>query len=168
MDDMKMAIKRLVCLGNMAGRYASVDDEFNLGGTFSVFFDEICETIYVLVGEHTDRYDESVTSKVMNRMCNDGVQAQVDALYAEYEKQHRQPEPKTMDPVTFRKMAGKNGGYYSTKVKGEYVPIEELDDAVNCMASALQVIGEIRGEMNRCRQQIDRIISGESQEDDEK
>lgn len=165
-DEMSHMIMNLVAVYREANGFRKkYEDKFGRLDEMDNISGWIADILFVMTMDQNDGDWESTTtyrllnSDMTSAMVADEMVKMIDRNYG------TMPEPKTIEPDEIRKMVEKNGGYCRTKEK---VRVNELGDVINCIVSALQVIGEIRGEMDRCKQQIDRIISGESQEDDRK
>lgn len=111
MNEMKDALLRMVRAATMTKEMADAYLKVGLDDNkLMSIYGEIAETIYGLIGEHTETYNESVTCLALTTpILTD--ERRVELLFFEWKKNHAQPTPNTIESEEMRKMHKENGGY---------------------------------------------------------
>ena len=74
-------------------------------------YGDVADAIYILIGEHTETFDESTTKCALTVPALDD-EHRVKVLMAEYKRNHpEQPGPYFIDPLKMRESVRQNGGY---------------------------------------------------------
>lgn len=85
---------------------------------FDIWGDQI-DAIYALLGEHTDTLEESVTYVTMTAPYLTD-ERRTEMLFAEYQKNHKQPSPNTMSSDGMKELYEHNGGYLRETPEGDW------------------------------------------------
>ena len=116
MNGIKDAISRIVAAAMRlrATMKNYVDNGVDDNPLFEIWGD-ILDSIYALLEEHTETFEESVTYTVMTAPCLNN-ERRTKMLWAEYVKRHPeqpvvQPPPITISPEGMKEMMKRNGGY---------------------------------------------------------
>ena len=121
MDNVRDALLRMVRAARDSKRLqeAFLDVGLKDNMIFNIY-GNIAESIYKLIGEHTESIEESVTSLVLTTplLTED---RRVEMLMAEYKKNNPvQPSPNTIDHDEMKKMYKQNGGYLRETPEGDW------------------------------------------------
>ena len=111
MGNMKDALMRII---NVAIEAKNIDEELSKHGypdsPYAKFFGELAEGLYILVGEHSETFEESSTYAVMTAPFMDS-ERRAACLTHLYEINNQQPKPVIFDRQEMVVMHDKCGGY---------------------------------------------------------
>ena len=111
MKNVRDALSRMFKAHRLANKYAKVFEPYD--SPFSDIADDIADSIYYLIGEDTETFEESVTANVLGTSSLT-VERAVALLEGEYKRNIRkatQPAPNTIEPDEFKQMFEETGGY---------------------------------------------------------
>jgi len=121
MNEIRDALSRLV---KAAMRAKAMQEHYLKVGVddqpwFEIWGD-ILDGIYALIGEHTETFEESVTSITMSAPII-SQERRTKILFAEYKKNHMiQPKPHTYEVNQIADMYRQNGGYRYETPEGDW------------------------------------------------
>lgn len=121
MNEMKDALLRMVRAATMTKEMADAYLKVGLDDNkLMSIYGEIAETIYGLIGEHTETYNESVTCLALTTpILTD--ERRTEILYSEWKKNHTElPKPNVCTTAEIFKMFNENGGYMHETPEGDW------------------------------------------------
>lgn len=113
MDNIKSALLGMVNAATLAKKMDKGMVELGYSETpYATLYADISDAIYQMIGEHTDRFEDSVTYTMLTAPYLDNERRAASLAYV-YAKNFSQPKPDTMEPDAMKKLHEKNGGYVS-------------------------------------------------------
>lgn len=112
MDEIKDVLSRLVKAGRKIKRMQEAYVDVGLNDTMlHDAYGEICDAVYHLIGEETEKFTESVTYIAMETPLLTE-ERRTEMLYAQYRRTHTdQPKPSFISASEMKELYEKNGGY---------------------------------------------------------